>query len=54
MSNNRAGDNGAAARLAAKIRSGGKGSWGEIPMPGNSVLTDAELASIAGWVLGQK
>ena len=49
-----AGDNGAAARLAAKIRSGGKGSWGEIPMPGNSVLTDAELASIAGWVLAQK
>ena len=49
-----AGDGGAAARLAAKIRSGGKGAWGEIPMPGNSVLTDAELASIAGWVLGQK
>lgn len=49
-----AGDGGAGARLAAKIRNGGKGAWGEIPMPGNSVLTDAELASLSGWVLQQK
>jgi cytochrome c len=48
------GDAGASARLAAKIRSGGKGAWGEIPMPGNSVLTDAELSSVAGWVMQQK
>ena len=48
------GDAGATARLAAKIRTGGKGAWGEIPMPGNRVLTDAELAGIAAWVMQQK
>lgn len=49
-----ASDAGAARRLAAKIKEGGKGAWGQIPMPGNSVLNDAELASLAGWVLQQK
>ena len=49
-----AGDGGAATRLAAKIRGGGSGAWGPAPMPGNSALSDAEIKTLVGWVLGQK
>jgi len=47
------GDKGAAATLAAKIKAGGKGVWGEIPMPPNNV-TDDEAKKLATWVLSQK
>ena len=47
-------DAGAASRLAAKIRNGGKGAWGEVPMPPNPGLSDADLKSILAWVLQQK
>ncbi|MBS1189694.1 MAG: cytochrome biosis protein CcsA [Rhodocyclaceae bacterium] len=47
------GDKGAVAKLAAKIKSGGKGVWGEIPMPPNNV-TDDEAKKLATWVLAQK
>ncbi|MDB5810591.1 MAG: Cytochrome c, class precursor [Betaproteobacteria bacterium] len=49
-----AGDSGAAAKLAAKIKSGGAGVWGAIPMPAHGGLSDAELAQLATWVLGRK
>lgn len=44
------GDAGAAAKLAAKIKAGGKGVWGEVPMPPNNV-TDEEAMKLAKWVL---
>jgi cytochrome c len=47
------GDKGAVATLAAKIKAGGKGVWGEIPMPPNNV-TDDEAKKLATWVLSQK
>lgn len=47
------GDKGAPAMLAAKIKSGGKGTWGAIPMPPNKV-TDEEAAKLAAWVLSTK
>jgi cytochrome c len=49
-----AGDRGAPARLMAKIRGGGQGAWGQVPMPPNPTLPDAELQRIAAWVLEQK
>jgi cytochrome c551/c552 len=49
-----AGDARAAEKLAEKIRSGGQGAWGELPMPPNPGLSDAELQTLAGWVLQQK
>jgi cytochrome c len=49
-----AGDGGAAAGLAAKIRNGGQGNWGAVPMPPNPGISDANLKSIVAWVLGQK
>jgi len=45
------GDAGAAARLERKVREGGAGNWGSIPMPPQSGPTDAELARLIGWVL---
>jgi S-disulfanyl-L-cysteine oxidoreductase SoxD len=40
---------GKADYIAAKIRSGGMGTWGAVPMPPQS-LSDAEARTIAGWL----
>lgn len=47
------GDKGAAAKLAAKVKAGGKGVWGEIPMPPNNV-TEEEAKKLVAWVLSLK
>lgn len=47
------GDAKAADMLATKIKTGGKGVWGEVPMPPNNV-TDDEAKKLAAWVLSQK
>lgn len=44
------GDAKAVDMLAAKIKSGGKGVWGPIPMPPNNV-TPEEAKKLATWVL---
>ena len=49
-----AGDAGAGPKLAQKIRNGGQGVWGQVPMPPNPSLSEAELKTIVGWVLQQK
>lgn len=43
----------AAAQLADKVRKGGKGVWGPIPMPasGPDKISDAELKAALDWVL---
>jgi cytochrome c len=47
------GDKGAVAMLAGKIKTGGKGTWGAIPMPPNKV-TDEEANKLAAWVMSTK
>jgi len=47
------GDTKAPAMLAAKIKAGGKGTWGPVPMPPNNV-TPEEASKLAAWVLAQK
>ena len=49
-----AGDPAAAARLATKIRVGGSGVWGPVPMPANQQVSASEAAQLAAWVLLQK
>ena len=49
-----AGQAGATQRLAAKIRAGGQGAWGNVPMPPNATLSEADAKTLAGWVLQQK
>ncbi len=44
-------DAGAPARLAAKVRSGGQGTWGPIPMPPQPQLAEEDLAALVKWML---
>ena len=46
-----AGDKDAAKMLAAKIKSGSKGVWGQIPMPPNANVKDADAEALAKWIL---
>ena len=47
------GDAGAEAKLIAKVKSGGGGVWGSIPMPPNNV-PEADIKTIVEWVLSLK
>ena len=40
----------AASHLTSKIRQGGSGVWGVIPMPANPALAEADLQQIVGWL----
>ncbi|MFM0620381.1 c-type cytochrome [Paraburkholderia nemoris] len=44
-------DKGTAAQLVASIKDGSSGKWGAIPMPPQSRIPDADLQSIAQWLL---
>jgi S-disulfanyl-L-cysteine oxidoreductase SoxD len=44
------GDAGAVARLADKVKNGGGGVWGAIPMPPNA-LREEELSALVRWIL---
>lgn len=46
-------DKAAPASLAKKIREGGVGVWGQIPMPANPQVTEQEAQTLAKWVLSQ-
>ena len=48
------GDAGAEARLMAKIKNGGSGVWGAIPMPAQTQVKDEDLKTIVKWVLSSK
>ena len=45
-----AGDSGALAKLEKKVKSGGSGVWGAIPMPPNNVPDD-DLKALVEWIL---
>ena len=42
----------AEATLAKHIKEGGVGRWGQIPMPAQAQLSDADSKKLAAWVLG--
>jgi cytochrome c len=48
------GDAGAAAKLAAKVKAGGSGVWGQIPMPPNPSVPDADMKTMIAYVLALK
>ncbi|WP_246038797.1 c-type cytochrome [Chitiniphilus eburneus] len=48
------GDAKAPGELARIIRKGGKGHWGQLPMPANPGVSEAEAAALARWVLDRK
>ena len=49
-----AGDKGAQAKLVAKVKAGGKGVWGEIPMPPNPQVKAEDVEKIVAWILALK
>ncbi len=46
-----AGDAGAAAKLVAKVKAGGSGVWGPVPMPPNAAVPDADVNALVAWIL---
>jgi cytochrome c len=44
---------GAEALIAGRIKNGGSGVWGSLPMPATAGLSDADAATLAKWVLAQ-
>lgn len=44
-------DSGAQNFLKNKIAKGGSGSWGVVPMPANSKLSEADLSILVRWIL---
>lgn len=45
---------GAEATLIAKVKNGGSGAWGQIPMPPNASVPDADVKALVKWVLSVK
>jgi cytochrome c len=46
------GDKTAEAKLVAKVKAGGSGVWGPMPMPPNSPqVKDADITAIVQWIL---
>lgn len=48
------GDKGAGARLVAKVKKGGTGVWGQVAMPPNAAVPDADIRALVKWILSQK
>jgi cytochrome c len=48
------GDKGAAAKLEEKVKKGGTGVWGQVPMPPNTQVSDADIKKLVAWVLSLK
>lgn len=49
-----ANDRNASAKLAKKVRDGGVGVWGQIPMPANPQVSAEEAVKLVNWILSQK
>jgi cytochrome c len=41
----------AVKKLSAKVKAGGKGVWGEVPMPPNAAVKDADIETLVKWIL---
>ena len=46
-----AGNADAVKMLAAKVKAGGKGTWGAIPMPPNPNVKDPDIETLVKWIL---
>jgi cytochrome c len=47
-------DKGAEAKLFDKVKKGGTGVWGQIPMPPNAAVPDADIKALVKWIMSQK
>lgn len=49
-----AGQSEAQAMLVKSIKNGGIGKWGDMPMPPQGALSDADAKKLAAWILSLK
>ncbi len=54
VANKYRGDKAAQAKLVDKVKKGGAGVWGQVPMPPNTQVKDADIKKIVDWVLALK
>lgn len=40
-----------AAKLEQKVKKGGQGVWGNVPMPPNPAVPDADVKKLVDWIL---
>ena len=45
------GDDSAVETLSAKVKAGGVGVWGQIPMPPQTTASEEEIKTIVSWML---
>ena len=49
-----AGQKDAESKLAEKVKKGGSGVWGQVPMPPNAAVPDADVRALVKWILSIK
>ena len=49
-----AGQKDAEAKLVDKVKKGGQGVWGQVPMPPNSSVKDEDIHKLVAWILSIK
>ena len=45
------GDKTAEVKLIEKVKKGGSGVWGQVPMPPNSTVKDEDIKTLVKWIL---
>jgi cytochrome c len=45
------GEPGAQGRLETKVKDGGSGVWGVIPMPSHPRMSEGDIRTVVAWVL---
>lgn len=45
------GQEGAVDMLSAKVKAGGAGVWGPVPMPPNVAVSEADIKTIVTWIM---
>lgn len=48
------GDAKAPAMLFEKVKKGGVGTWGQVPMPANTAVKDEDIKALVKWILATK
>ena len=54
MAKKYAGQKDVEAKLADKVKKGSTGVWGQVPMPPNAAVPEADLKVLVKWVLSAK
>ena len=54
VANKYRGQAGAEAALVKKVKEGGKGAWGDMVMPPNAHVQDADIQALVKWTLTLK